>query len=254
MNSKNIISFSLYNSLPLYNEGAIENIYEAQEFFPKWRCKFYVDETSYILTKLIELAKKNICDVIVRPKPKGVEAMLWRLETISDPNINYIIIRDTDQRISDKDRAITEDWIKRGNIAYRIKETDGHDRLDLLGGGFGVKGGLGFKVLESIQNWLYKYRTCEIGERKYGDIPKIRYFGLDKAKLFYGADQLYISECLWPLIKHDCITYGYNAEPFPISKPLKWNGGMFERIIPGTNCTKTFGYRPVEAYEQESQQ
>ena len=42
---RKIISFSLYNNIPLYVEGAIENAELVEKIYPGWTARFYVDDT-----------------------------------------------------------------------------------------------------------------------------------------------------------------------------------------------------------------
>ena len=41
---KNVIAYSLWGDHPIYWKGALENIKQANKYFPGWICRFYIDK------------------------------------------------------------------------------------------------------------------------------------------------------------------------------------------------------------------
>lgn len=247
---KKLISFSVYGNFPLYNFGALENYYEAKEYFPDWTCRFYVAKDAPILGQLQSL---DDCEIVVKETPRGNYGMFWRFEAISDPNAEYILIRDVDSRLNDKDAKAVEDWIKCGTNAHRMAETHGQiSNIRMLGCGIGFKGGIITNIEKLIDEWILGIKGYMAGEKKYGDRPKIIKTDDEQTRLYYGSDQIFLNQKIWPIIKDSCTTYGVEGIEFPPHKPLKWGGDeMFRRITPFTQCEQIFGDRPDAAYMAE---
>lgn len=248
---KRLILFSVYGNFPLYNDGAYENIAEAREFYPGWICRFYVAENAPILPKLLHEQGLGNCEVVVKPAPKGFIGTMWRFEAISDPEAEYILIRDTDQRVSDKEAQAVAEWIREGTNCHRMAETSGQASEPLMACAIGFKGGVIPNINQLMTDWLQSVEGCSVGERKFGDCKKIKHTG--ETRHYYGTDQLFLAQSVWPLVQNSCTTHGYNGKQFPPHKPLKWGGdSTFQRIVPGTNCTQIFGNRPDYVYEAEN--
>lgn len=250
---KKIISFCVYGPHSLYNDGAYENIAEAKEYFPDWICRFYVANDCPILSKLLKSQYNKECEVVIKDPENGIKGMFWRLEAISDPEASYIIIRDTDQRVSDKDAQTVQKWIENDAIAHRMHEEGGQAGLALMGCAWGIKGGVIKDINKRIEDWINQNTGYTIGAKYTGDThSRKNILGHEKPKLYYGADQIFLEEVVWPEISNNCKTFGILGESFPNHKPLKWGGdAMFRRIKPFTECKEIFGERPQYAYDLE---
>ena len=84
----------MYNNIPLYNEGAIENAELVKEIYPGWTARFYVDYTVS-------------ADVISRLEEKGSEIIYvgadnlgpmygryWRFWVAGDEDVERFIVRE----------------------------------------------------------------------------------------------------------------------------------------------------------------
>lgn len=238
----------------IYNDGAYENIIEAKEYFPGWTPRFYCSIDSPVFIKLLEEQEKGNCEVVAKQFEGGARGMFWRLEAISDPQASHVIIRDTDQRLSDKDAQTTKLWLESGQNAYRMHEEGGQSRLILMGCAWGIMGGVITDIDLRINRWLNFYKGYSIGARFTGDAHAKRknLSPEDSPRLYYGADQIFLEEEVWPEVRNSCVTYGILGNVFPSHKPLKWGGEfMFRRITPNTGCKEIFGERPGYAYQTE---
>lgn len=250
---RNLISFSVYGSNPLYTVGGLENITEQEEYFPGWICRFYCSSDIPNLSDYLKEQERGRCEIVIVPPSKGSSGMMERFKCIGDPNADYILIRDADQRLNDKDYQSVLMWQKSGLGAMRGYEEWSQSSLVLMGCSIGFRGGLIPNIEDLINSWLWENEGAEIGERKYGDIPKIKIVdrGMSEPKLFYGADQIFL-ESLWPLIENNCLTFGLHGFAWPDHKPLKWGGNyMYRRIKIGCGCKEIFGDRPSSVYLEE---
>jgi hypothetical protein len=133
---RKIVSFSLYNNIPLYNEGAIENAELVKEIYPGWTARFYVDYTVS-------------ADVISRLEEKGSEIIYvgadnlgpmygryWRFWVAGDEDVERFIVRDADSRLNSREKAAVDDWILSGK-KFHVMRDSVHHRTRVLGGMWG---------------------------------------------------------------------------------------------------------------------
>lgn len=199
------ISFSLFGNSRLYNQGAIENVYAAQKFFPDWICRFYVSKNAPALHVL----KKLNCEIVEMPETDGINrekndwkwqvenaAMFWRNYIIDElKDDDCVIFRDTDSRLSEREVDPTNSWLNSDYTATRIVECQEHLNGFFLGGLWGVKGGAIRGITESIAKWIDFY-------------PQLNHDWI-------FIDLLYYTNILGPVLKNSTMSFGWN-QPFPL--------------------------------------
>lgn len=204
MNKKeNIIAFSLWGDNKLYCQGAIDNIECAKKYMPDWTCRFYVAKNCPALPVLLKLP----CEVIDTPylyntidrtkdnwknQPEHL-GMLWRFMAIDDPNIDNILFRDCDSRITQRDTDITNAWLSSGYVACRIHEHVSHWNSQIMGGMFSCKAGIIPNITEKIKEYITTY---------------------NKSDLMF-IDLWFLMDVVFPQIEYSCIGYGL-GHPNPI--------------------------------------
>jgi hypothetical protein len=243
--SNGLISFSLYGVHSLYCDGAIENIPLAQHHYPEWNLRFYVSEDCPILPRLW----KEDVDIFVMKKPKGSLGMFWRLLDITSCTHDYVLIRDTDQRLSDKESKAVDAWIKSDTLCHRMHEDSSQTSLELMGCAIGFKTSCMSDIMDHMASWMIEKSGHEVTYES-----KIIGGADDFPKLLYGADQVFLTDKVWPNVRESCTTHGILGDPFPMwNNYLPWGGdAMFRRIVPHTNNSVIFGARPSYAYESEN--
>jgi hypothetical protein len=138
----NYISFSLWGDSPIYNIGAIRNAEQYKTFYPKWKMVLYYNNT--VLTETIE--KLKTLDVILIDMSNiKIYGMFWRFlaETIDDAE--YVIFRDCDSRLSNREKLAVNEWIQSGKSLHIMRDHPAHhipfgnDSIGILGGMWGIK-------------------------------------------------------------------------------------------------------------------
>lgn len=203
MSLKRIISFSLWGNKPLYTKGAFINIDEAAEIYPEWICRFYVSTDCPVLS---ELRQRN-CEIFVREHSEiYVPAYSWRFLAASDPEAEYVIFRDCDSRVTTRELVCVNEWIASGKIAHVMRDYPApHATETMLGGMWGIKGGIFPNIEQSMVNWM---KEKNLRNR-------------------FNIDQEFITDCVWPKIQHDVIEHGYKYKSkefvaFPKHPPMKY--------------------------------
>lgn len=133
---KKIISYSLWGNNPKYTIGAIRNAESIPQFYPGWIGRFYCAHSvpDDIKIKLKELK----CEVIDMPEEGDWLAMFWRFYPASDPDVEVMISRDTDSRLSEREVKAVEEWLKSDKNFHIMRDHPYHNFI-IMGGMWGVR-------------------------------------------------------------------------------------------------------------------
>jgi GR25 family glycosyltransferase involved in LPS biosynthesis len=164
-----VISFCLWGKHPKYVNGLIENVKLAKLYYPDWVCWAYIHKPSvpsYIFEKLKEYDNIKII-LNNNPEIKAFRNMLWRFEPINNNEVEYLISRDVDSRISPREVLAVQEWILSKKTLHVMRDHPQH-YPKILGGMYGVKReGLPIKDwIEQINNYY----------REQGDDTNDQYF------------------------------------------------------------------------------
>lgn len=217
---KKIISFSLWGDSHKYLNGAIRNAALARELFPDWICRFYVGSSVpfKIIEELINPIPKRWCRYKVDKEntislcgsfnplieiyhmdfPGDWRMMMDRFLPIVEDDIDYMIVRDCDSRLSLQEKMCVDEWISSGKSLHMIHAHPWHC-TPILGGLFGLKGGSFPLMKYIIDNW--------------------------KEQSAYQIDQNLLRDKVWPKFSHgDFLNHDeffghlWKATPFPIKR------------------------------------
>lgn len=196
---KKVISFCLWGEDPFYWKGAIENARLAQALFPDWECRYHIASEGTPATELGELQRMENAHILIHEGTGDPSAMLWRFEEADDPEVDVLISRDTDSRLSERERSAVEVWLSSGRQFHVMRDHPWH-RCAMLGGMWGCKSTKSGRMKEHINRWLQNHTA-----------PPAR-----------GMDQDFLARVIWPQARHDCIVHDpfFSGRPFPQSKRL----------------------------------
>lgn len=144
---KRVISFSLWcretqlnphhinQHKDVYTAGAIQNTVLAKVFYPDWICRFYIDKSvpKNIVDKLLENGAE-----IIYMDDSDIPGMFWRFLVADDKEVDIAIIRDTDSRLNERDKDITQVFIDSEKSLHIIRDHP-HHKYTILGGMWGIK-------------------------------------------------------------------------------------------------------------------
>jgi hypothetical protein len=188
---KKVIAFSLWGDIPIYNVGAIENAKTFHHFYPDFECWFYIHDTSVPKSTIQSLEKINNVKIIIKSGDlKKCNPMMWRFEPIDNPDVELFISRDTDSRITEREKLAVDEWLKSDKLFHIMRDHPWHT-VPILGGMFGTR------KIPSIHCWK----------------EKISNFKQTKDK---GYDQDFLENYIYPIIKNDAIIHAsfYKLEKF----------------------------------------
>src|SRR5215831_8790799 len=136
---KNVISFSLWGTQPMYWAGAVKNVNLAREYFPGWICRFYIDNQSP--RSLVEPIIRSGAEVVFKDRVDEFGGLFWRFLAASDPEVDAVAFRDCDSRISAREYSAVEAWLGSHKRVHIIRDHPYHN-TPILGGMFGCKSGV----------------------------------------------------------------------------------------------------------------
>lgn len=184
---KFVISFSLYGKALKYIRGAIRNAELCNIYFKGWICRFYISQE--ISLDVIEQLKKLNAEVFPFPilRDLGVVGpMFARFMVASDSTVDRYIIRDTDSRLTIRDRFIVQEWVNSKFPFHIIRDHTWHCTLHILGAMWGAT----HSILHDMDELIYKW-------------TKISHQGT----YAYGNDQLFLFNYIWPRILNNHLAH-----------------------------------------------
>lgn len=186
----NYIVFSVYGSDKKYLHGACWNAERARDFYPGWRCVFFVDDVLSVTASHL-----RACDAIVTlPLWPSIGGMYWRHCFPDLPNVSLdrYIVRDVDSRLSWREREAVMAWVDSGKTFHLMRDHPGQSH-PVMQGMYGVLG----NALAGISS-------------SFKDVPNVR----------GGADalfqQLYDSK-----MKGNALEHGeFHKDKYPLQVPF----------------------------------
>lgn len=203
-----VISYSLWGDKPTYTIGAIRNADIAAELFPDWICVFYCFDS--VPVDIIKELKSRL-NVLVRRvngeyNSSDSRGMFHRFLPADEKGVEYMISRDTDSRLSERERLAVEEWIASGADLHIMRDHPYHG-VPVLGGMWGVKGG-----------------------RLKGIAREMEEFQPSSEK---GQDQAFLWEWVWNKVRDGNLTVCvhdpfFQKTPFPVGATRgETNGGVW---------------------------
>ena len=135
---KKIISYSLYNGRPKDVVNAIINCLLIPKIYPGWVARFYVDDTIPPCIDQLLRTFEHV-EVVVMPRHRASEAMLWRFLPASDPAYDTVMIsRDADSWVSSREKACVDQWLESKKNFHIIRDHCYHSQK-IMGGMWGLR-------------------------------------------------------------------------------------------------------------------
>lgn len=185
---KKIISFSLYGWDYKYFIGAICNAEIAKIIYPEWICRFYCGQSvpSHIVD---ELKKYDNVEVVEMTENTPYSFMMWRFLPIDDDDVEIMLSRDTDSRLSNRERACVDEFVNSNYLLHSIQDHSLHDNI--MGGMWGMKKNNRINMKELAEKW--------------------------NGGLEYFSDQAFMREIIKPIFHDSILTHcSHYLNNFPV--------------------------------------
>jgi hypothetical protein len=200
---KKVISYSLWGDNPKYTIGAIRNAELANKIYPGWISRFYVGDTvpKSIVDSLNSIPNTELVCVNENNNWTG---MFWRFSSSYDSTVSVSIFRDTDSRLSFREKYAVDEWLSSDKTFHIMRDHPFH-RFPILGGMWGFKQNDRYNMQILLNNFN---RTNE-----------------------YGTDYSFLGSVLYPLIVDDKIVHDpfFDKKDFPLPRKNKeFVGDVFD--------------------------
>ena len=178
---KKIISFSIWGDNPKYTIGAIKNVKLAHTIYPDWICRFYVGKSTP--QNIIEELKSNSnSEIVLMDEDGDWNGMFWRFFPISEDDVEIMISRDSDSRLSFREKSCVDEFINSNKLFHNMNDHPFHNGI--MGGMWGVKKG----ILKNIKNLINEW-------------PKNNK---------WQVDQSFLNNIIYPLVKETMLVHDSN--------------------------------------------
>ena len=192
------LSFSLWGDNPLYNIGAIRNAELWKTIYPEWDMVVYYDN-SVPKETIDSLTSLNVTTIDMTNS--GTYGMFWRFFAVSLPNCELAIFRDTDSRISIREKMAVDEWIESKKSLHVMRDHPAHgipygnNSLGILGGMWGLKNNV-IPLMDMMKNFFSGGKVME-----------------------YGSDQRFLKS-VYSILENDRCTHDdfFEKKPFPIKR------------------------------------
>tara|TARA_R110000744_G_scaffold69213_2_gene140533 strand:+ start:4602 stop:5246 length:645 start_codon:yes stop_codon:yes gene_type:complete len=200
---KKLISYSIWGSNPTYTIGAIKNAENAKVMYPGWICRFYIADD--VPTDIVEQLKSFDNTEIVMMGKGDWTGMFWRFYAASDPDVEVMISRDTDSRLTLREVEAVNEWLESDKGFHIMRDHPFHG-YQIMGGMWGCKAG----KIPNIKQLIDDYPKGE----------------------FYQVDQNFLREVIWPMVADDYICHDeyFEKKSFPSPRqPRQFVGQPFDQ-------------------------
>ena len=135
---KKLITFSLWGSDPLYVEGAVLNAKLAEEIYPDWICRYYVAGKNTPQNVIQKIKECPNIEVVIVDEKGGTNFSMHRFTACDDSDVECFISRDTDSRLSYKEKNGVDEWLE-SDMGFHIMRDHPNHVCALMLGMWGMK-------------------------------------------------------------------------------------------------------------------
>ena len=194
----NYLSFSLWGNNPIYTVGIIKNAELWKTIYSDWQMVVYYDSTVPI--EVIEKLK-TLGVLTIDFTEKNIYGMFWRFFACDLPNAEYCVFRDSDSRITIREKMAVDEWIESKKSLHVMRDHPAHgipygnNSLGILGGMWGLKNNV-IPLMDMMKNFFSSGKVME-----------------------YGSDQRFLKS-VYSILENDRCTHDdfFEKKPFPIKR------------------------------------
>lgn len=180
-----VISFCIYGSKDKYCKGLDENLKLIQSNLPDYNAFIYVGDS--VPEHWIDIYKSYSFVRLIETKIKGMYNRCQRFLAIDQPDVNIMIVRDTDSRLHERDIWCIKHFENSNYLAHAIRDHPEHG-INILAGLWGIKKNQGLVIKQLLDEYL----------QINSNINYVQY------------DQYFLRDVLYPLISSNIIVYVFN--------------------------------------------
>ena len=205
---KKLICFSIWGDNPIYTIGAIKNAILAKELYPGWICRYYI--ANDVCESIINELKSYDNTEIVMMGEGDWTSTFWRFTPASEDDVEIMISRDTDSRLTQREVEAVNEWIASDKSFHMMRDHPYHG-YQIMAGMWGVKK----NTIKNISTMMTSF-IASLQEKSY-----------------YQNDQDFLRLKVWPIVSNDYICHDefFEKKPFPSPRqPRQFVGQPFDQF------------------------
>lgn len=176
------MSFSLFGDNLIYLRGLEANILLAEQHYPDWKIRVYVDSKNFLMSKSrFENGNVELIESKIEFQNQG---LFERFKPMFESDIDIWVSRDLDSRISSREAAAVNEWLQFGSILHVMRDSHNHS-YPIMAGMFGMR------KIDRYSQFLIR----------------------QKLKKYYGQqmtlDQTFLSEVVWKRFKTNSLIHDH---------------------------------------------
>lgn len=133
---KKIISYSLFGNQSKYWYGALCNIQQAKIIYPDWICRIYYNN-SVPVEAIDEMKQESNVELVDMTGIEDFYERCWRFLAIDDDDVEIMICRDADSRLSWREKTCVDIFIESDKLLHSIRDNISHNNI--MAGMWGLK-------------------------------------------------------------------------------------------------------------------
>jgi tetratricopeptide (TPR) repeat protein len=178
---RNVISFSLWGSNPVYCYGAMINLVLSRIAYPGWTCRYYIDAA--VPKRCVAYLRENGAETFNIEDAYPNTGQFQRFLVMNDSTVSRFVVRDCDARLSQEEAKLVDEWIDSDEWFHVIRGHILHNVL-MMAGLWGGRTDTGIDIVALIRRYLTA-----------------------GPMMIYGEDQRMLGSMLWPLIRAHCLMH-----------------------------------------------
>jgi GR25 family glycosyltransferase involved in LPS biosynthesis len=198
---KKVVSFSLWGNNKKYLIGVKPNIELAKKYYPEFECWFYIDKISVPNDIIIDLQTNydNVKIIFMDYNNDFTNPYTWRFEPIDDSEVEILLSRDLDSRITERETIAVREWINSDKLFHIMRDHPGHTTL-VLAGMFGIKKN---NIILSWKELLKKHYNSKLYSEDEIFLGKYIYPIMLPFSMIHSTFRKYENELIKPFIPYD---------------------------------------------------
>jgi protein O-GlcNAc transferase len=202
-----VFSFSIYGDNPIYTIGGVKNAKLIKELFPEWKSIFYIADD--VDPNIIKQIQDYGGIVELKPSNESFAGMFWRFMAITRDDVDVMIVRDCDSRVSERDVVSVDEFMLSDKLYHIVRDHPIGHHYPMNGGMWGCK-----------QNPFINRINFHIN-----DFLKSHYnhiFNTDNAKKdsIRNADQMFLMNRIYPIAVNSCLVHDEYFKYESFAKPI----------------------------------
>lgn len=191
---KSVISYVLFGSQRRYIAGAFINVILAAKIYPEFVVRIYIgkDVPTWVTAELKKF--KNV-ELKIVPPSNDWFARAWRFLALADREVDIVLFRDLDARLTVRERRAYDEWYESGLDFHVMKDHPvGHKEWPMSAG---MWGGYADK-LRNMATMMGLYM-----QKITSETP----LHIHSRSFTYVADQQFLAEKVWPRVSKSCLMH-----------------------------------------------